>query len=247
MRGIGTDHARFAGRRLGQEIATDIARRHAHRAQARQHQMREVLADTAFVFQHGEHWRSYRGRLGIELELAEDAPHQRLHRFQQRPFWRKAGRGIGRELALDAGIRRFKQIDAGFEMDRPGAISQRRAAFLPGRRIHERHEHRARTHFNATFSSHQQATMRRFNRKLPDRIAEGVMSRFVESGLGIDSHFVRQTGLPRTIARCQMQQLARDRYRTLVDVACFVDDVVAGGFHVHLRQPASAGRHRRHG
>ena len=247
MRGIGTDHARLAGRRLGQEIAADIASRHTHRAQARQHQMREVLADAAFFLQHGKYRRGYRGRLGIELELAEDAPHQRLHGFQQRPPRHKAGRGIGRELALDAGIRRFKQIDAGFEMDRPGAISQRRAAFLPGRGIHERHECRARTHFNATFSTHQQATMRRFNRKLPDRIAEGVMSRFVESGLGIDSHFVRQTGLPRTIARCQMQQLARDRYRTLVDVACFVDDVVAGGFHVHLRQPASAGRHRRHG
>ena len=79
MGGIGADQPWLAGRWLGEQVAADITRRQAARAQAGEHQMGEVLAHAASALQHFHQRRGDLGGFGIEGEFTEDLFHQRLH------------------------------------------------------------------------------------------------------------------------------------------------------------------------
>lgn len=68
----------LAGRWLGEQVATDIARRQAPRTQAGKHQVSEVLAHAATALQHFHQRRGDLGGFGIEGKFAEDLLHQCL-------------------------------------------------------------------------------------------------------------------------------------------------------------------------
>ena len=69
---IGADHPRLAGRRMGEDVAADIARRQAQAAQAANHQLGKVLAHATAAFEHLFQRGGYICGAVIELELVED-------------------------------------------------------------------------------------------------------------------------------------------------------------------------------
>src|SRR5690606_698944 len=74
VRGVGADELRLARRRQGFEVAADVAGGQAERAQRGDHELGEVLADAAAVFEDFGDRRGNGGETGVEGEFAEDAP-----------------------------------------------------------------------------------------------------------------------------------------------------------------------------
>ena len=70
VRGVGADQARLVGRRRRFEVAADVARRQAERAQAGDLQVGEVLADAAPLPEDVGDRRRDRGRARLEREVA---------------------------------------------------------------------------------------------------------------------------------------------------------------------------------
>ena len=73
MRSIGTDQSGFARRRVGQDVARDLAGRHADTTQAGDHELGEILTDTTALLEDLGQRRSDGGRAGIEGEVAMNA------------------------------------------------------------------------------------------------------------------------------------------------------------------------------
>ncbi len=103
VRRVGADESRPAGRRPRQQIAADVARREAERAQPADHHVREVLADAAARLERLEHRRRDVGAVGVVREVAVDAMHQ-VDRARRRSDVRSANDAAAyrAELARDA-------------------------------------------------------------------------------------------------------------------------------------------------
>ncbi len=100
MRGIGADQPWLARRRIGQQVAADVTGGESQRPQARDLDVREVLADAAISFQHARQRGRDDGRCRVENEAPVDAVHQIDRAFQERPSGGKeprASASISRE------------------------------------------------------------------------------------------------------------------------------------------------------
>ena len=84
VRRVGADQLRLARDRRRDQVAAHVARRQAHRAQAGDLQMREVLADAAAQAQHLVDRRRDAGRCLVVGEILVDAVGEIRHRVQQR-------------------------------------------------------------------------------------------------------------------------------------------------------------------
>ncbi|MNL75566.1 hypothetical protein D3C87_2013920 [compost metagenome] len=76
---IGADQSRLPRWWLGQQIAADVSRRQPAGAYASEHQVREILTNTATTLQYLHQWRCHLGCFGVKGEFAEDFFHQRLY------------------------------------------------------------------------------------------------------------------------------------------------------------------------
>src|SRR5580658_508273 len=80
----------------GAQIAAHVARGQFERPQARDHQVRKILAHAAAGFQHFIHGRSDGGGAAIVVELSEDTPREIFDRAQE---WTAGGEGGGGVLS----------------------------------------------------------------------------------------------------------------------------------------------------
>jgi hypothetical protein len=84
VRGIGAGEPLLARRHAIENVAADVTGRESERAQAADHQMREVLADTAAMRKDFAHLGCYRSGLRIVDKIGVYAPRQIKHGGGQR-------------------------------------------------------------------------------------------------------------------------------------------------------------------
>jgi len=98
MGGVGALQPRLARRRDGAQIAADIGGGQAEAPQARDHDMREILADAVAIGEGFADRGRDLGRFGIVGEILADAGHQLARRLEDRPLRRKAPAGVAGDL-----------------------------------------------------------------------------------------------------------------------------------------------------
>ena len=209
MRGIGTDQARLARRRPGQQVAADIARGEAKCPQAGDHQVGEILADAALLLEHLHDRRRHGGCLGIELEFSEDFRHQRLGTDQDRRIGREAIGGIGGQLMLDTDMRALEQearrVEI-FRQRRRRIVGQAIAHGFPGQRSFQVFR-QMRRDGDGHRRTDTQAVMRGVEGDPGYRVAERVLAVAPPAGLRHDLNALLLDLLPGQDARRQVQLL----------------------------------------
>jgi hypothetical protein len=94
MRGVDAEQPRPPRRRIGAQVARDVARRQALTAQAGEHDVGEILADAAALLEHLVDLGRDRGRPGLELEVGMDPAAQVDDRLEPVAARGEARRGI---------------------------------------------------------------------------------------------------------------------------------------------------------
>ena len=171
MGSVGADEAGLAGRWLREQVAADIARRQAHRAKARDHDVREVLAYAFALRQRLDCRRVDLGAFGLVVEVAVHALREVHRDVEGRPTGDEAGPCIGREVVVAWHVRRRKdKVRSGIE-GRALAVDKALANGLP-RQVarHGRREY-GRLGVNHAFGDHDQFVVCRIERKKRAHVA----------------------------------------------------------------------------
>ena len=140
------------------QVAADVARREAARAQAGDHQVREVLADAASAAQHLGGRRRDAGRAGRIGDVVVQPSHQRVGAFEQRALRRERLGRVVEELLLDAHVRRLVPVAARLEALARGPApveGEAGATALPGVRVGGA-QRGARMHVDLHLADHRQ-------------------------------------------------------------------------------------------
>ncbi len=226
MRSVRTAQLLLARRRLGQQIARDIAGRQPHRAGAGDEQMGEVLADAALLRQHLRQRRRHRGGRRIIGEFVADALVEVEQAAHQRTALHETDRGIGPQIGrhgdegtVETEIRHLHQGLA-------GEIGQRIAR--PGPGIPEIGVGKfARAHLDLAGDLHREDSMRIAQTEKSGRIAVIIDPALIDLGrLRRDAQLGPQAGLVRRLARRQMRLMMGQQHRIAVAVGRDMLDAV---------------------
>jgi hypothetical protein len=232
MRSVGADEAGLAGRWLREQVAAHIARRQTHRAKARDHDVREVLADALALRQCLDRGRVDLGAFRLVVEVAVHALRQVHRDVEGRPAGHEAGPCIGREVVVTRHVRRRKDKVRGGIEGRALAVDEALADRLPSQvACHGRREHGG-LRIDHAFSDDDQFVVRRIERKKCACVAVQIRQLAALRRLGRDAQRVAHEPLRRGGERLQMRKMLRRLDGRRVVVTGFVGDVQQ---HVWLR------------
>ena len=215
MRGVTALELDRAGRRLGEQVAADVARRKPHAAQAGDQDVGEVLAHALALRQRFECRRIDLGALALVAEVAVNAVHQVDGGCQQTVAGAKAGPGVGAEFSVARHHRGGKDKFVGRLKTGMGLVtkvlSHRVPAELAARQKHRLGEHLANCQY-------PQLGMRDLQREETAAVAKHVPGGVEMGGFRADLKTVAQQGLGGTVQRCQIRHVLRRFHRRSVFV-----------------------------
>ena len=134
MRGVRANELRLALRRIGEQIAADIARGQAKRAQARDFEMCEILAYASLDPQHLLHRRCRICCACLVFEFAMDPRREVLHRFEEGAALGKAWPRKFVDVARWPDVSRRAGIADGFKSFRAKVRAELGRDVVPARR-----------------------------------------------------------------------------------------------------------------
>ena len=224
MRGIRANQLRLPHGRPREQIAADIARGQAHRAQAGNLDMREILADALLVPQHLLDRRRNVGRSALIGEALIDARGQVAHRIEQRAAFGKARAREFMDLAGWPDVPRGAGIEDRLESLGPKVRPKLRRDIVPARRIGGIEVLR-RLHIRPRPRMDREHGVVLLDGDDGGGIAEIVDQIGFRSGSRVDRQAVVQDFLPRMLPGLQMQQMMGLRNRRRIAVDCAMADL----------------------
>jgi len=237
MAGIRAQQAGAARRRLGQQIARDIARRQAHGPHGGDADMGQVLADAGPDLEHLVQGRGHIGDGGVVAKVLVDAVHQLHGACQQRPARRKAHRAISGDFALKASHGGIELVLHHLAFLVTLGIFQPRAYVFPGQAV-ARDPFGAGTHGDAAFRQYFQVGMRLLDGNPFARVVEIILAQDAAGGFQAQSHAAGMHRLRGRGAGPQMRQVPGMGYVLQVAIGGAVADEI---FHSRLHKGAAAG------
>src|ERR1043166_3336336 len=105
---VGAKQSFLIFRGMSPQVAADVTRRQAERAQARDGEMREILADATAFFPDLLERRGNRGGRGVVDEILEDAPGQVAPAIEQRRF---GGKTLARVIGQIEGGAHLRRVE----------------------------------------------------------------------------------------------------------------------------------------
>ena len=133
MRSIGADESGLAGRRVGAQIATHVARRKIQGAKAGDLHVGEILTDAAALLEDLFGGRPDVGRLRVETKVGVNARSEIEQRLHHRPSRGERLQRIGSKLRAGANARRLEGELAGFHGRWTALAGQELGNIFPGK------------------------------------------------------------------------------------------------------------------
>ena len=225
MRRVGADQSRFARRRLGQQVAADIARRQAQSAKARDHDVRKILAHPLALRQRIDGRCVDFCAFGVVVEVLENTLHQVVGSLEHRPPGTETGARIGRKIVVpwDVGRREY-EVDRGV-VSRALVITEALAHLLPGEFASDEGVQRRDAGLHQAFGRDHQFVVGRFQCEKGARVAVQIERFAALRGCRAHDEAVAQQLLRSGIARLQVRQVLCRFHRRRVVVAGLVSDV----------------------
>ncbi|MNN25031.1 hypothetical protein D3C81_1384860 [compost metagenome] len=197
MGGIGAQQARLARRRIGAEIAADIAPGQPERAQAADHHLGEVLAHAAAQREGLQRGCVDLGNLGVILEIGVDAVHQVDGAGHHAHPGREAAPGVVAQVRVQRHIGRGED-ELGLGVERlAGAVAQPLRGLLPRRAAGRVEPGPARRQRDRAGRGQLHGLVRHVEHEMQHVVAEGIGAHVLVRGRRIDVGAVRAHGLPR--------------------------------------------------
>src|SRR6202035_2923844 len=175
----------------------DVARGEAPRAQAGEHDVGEILTDTAARLERLEHRGADGGGTRRVTEITMYLVHQQFRTLQQRAVRNEAFRAVVGERVFDPHKTRFHPESTGVEFGLrygPPRIVQCGANLLPGLGFRVR-RFAARTDLDADFRQHLEAIVRLIIFETRHEIAERIDILAARRGLRIEGDRARTADL----------------------------------------------------
>ena len=222
VRGVAANQTLGAGRGLRQQITADVTGRHAHSAQAGNHDVGKVLAHALTLGQRLQGRGVHLGALALVGEVGVDALHQVLRGGQQRGAGGKTGAGVGGKVGVTRHKGRGKHKFAGGIKARAGYITHQLTGALPGDGAVWQ---RPRLGGHHTVRHHLQRAVRALQGEKAAAVAKHIKRQAALRRQGADAEGVFQQLLVGAAQRLQVGHVLRGLYGGHIVVTRFVGDL----------------------